>query len=122
MTDATKKAPLDTMTEQLAVKKPELARSPHRLREKAKGSMVAVILAAISFAMIVGGCYVTFLFSKSAIKQAQPVSPTLLLSLLIPLAPGTVLAFYTAKRFDSEAGTVLDQITNTVKSFLPGKS
>lgn len=118
----TPKGALDTMTVQLAVKKPELARSPHRLRAKAKGSIIAVVLGCISVVLVAGGCWVAYLFAKSAIKQSQPVSVTLLASLLIPLVPGTVLAYVTAARFDSEAGSVFEQLTNTVKSFLPGKS
>lgn len=105
---------IQTRQEQLAVKNPELARSPRRLREKAKNSILAVLLAVFSTVLFAGGCVVAYQFAIAAIDQKQPLSPTLLASLLIPLAPGAVLGLITALRFDPDAGGVLDQFASTV--------
>ena len=105
---------LQTRQDQLAVKNPELARSPRRLREKAKNSVLAVILAVMSIVLFTGGCLIAYRFAIAAIDQKQALSATLLASLLIPLAPGAVLGLITALRFDPDAGGVIDQFASTV--------
>lgn len=114
MTQSTKL--LQTQAATLAVKNPQLARSPERLHEKAQVSLLAVIFGSLSIVLFIVGALVSYKFAMSALDQKTPATAMLFLSLLIPLVPGSTLGLITAFKFDPDAGSVASQFATTIGS------
>lgn len=117
---------LQTMSTQLVRANPELGKAhPERIKAKARRSAWVVVFGVIAATMLAGGCWVTYLFAKSAIAQHQELSLTLMGSLLIPLVPGSIACLIVALRNDPEAGGVLSQVVGVIgaaRNAVTGKS
>ena len=106
---------LKTVEMKMVAANPELGKAPaHKRQAKAKRSMVAVLLSIIAVVLLTGGGIGSWFFAASAIKQQQAVGVWLLLSLLIPLVPGTIVGSFALLRFDPDAGGVFQQLLNII--------
>lgn len=104
-----------TVAAQMVKANPKLKLAPpERLHEKVKQSVRAFLLGGIALALLAGGCYLAWGFAASAREQKQTVGVGLMLSLLVPLIPGSFVGCWALLRFDSDAGGVFTQLFTLV--------
>lgn len=113
---------LNETTQALASKlpevNPELARAaPERVHAKARGAVATVLLTILAVGLWVGGGVLVGLFAHNAIKSGQPLSLGLMAALGCPLVPAVLVSIFAAKYFDSDAGSVIDQMVNVVAAW-----